>query len=72
MEWRDGEEWRVGVEWRDGEEWRVGGGMEGVGREEKSAVRPHASKEVSSLSRSVPPVPLWNSNTGACLFAKHN
>lgn len=56
------------VEWRDGEEWRVGGGMEGVGREEKSAVRPHASKEVSSLSRSVPPVPLWNSNTGACLF----
>lgn len=37
-----------------------------------SAACPRASKVVSSLNLSVSPVPLWNSNTGACLLAKHN
>lgn len=51
--------------------WRVKG-RTGKMEERETAARPRASKVVSSLNLSVPPVPLWNSNTGACLFAKHN
>lgn len=40
--------------------------------ERETAACPRASKVVSSLNLSVPPVPLWKSNTGACLLAKHN
>lgn len=53
---------------------RVVGEVCGLATKERrdSAACPRASKVVSSLNLSVPPVPLWNSNTGACLLAKHN